>query len=130
MSEFLRLFATLREQMQAGLSRSDVLRALVWPMSILLTAMIALVAVKAPEWMLVLSAVLFVLFSILYGVSYSFCLLKDRDALRSEKYTLHKLAIEHGMYGDSGIGLLEPPKKPTPLNERGPSPETGSPADE
>jgi hypothetical protein len=37
-----------------------------------------------------------------------FCLLKDPDALRSERYVLHKMAIEHGIYGDSRIGLIEP----------------------
>lgn len=48
------------------------------------------------------------LFLLLYASSYIFFALTDPDALRSEKYKLQKMAIEQGLYGDSGIGLLEP----------------------
>jgi hypothetical protein len=44
----------------------------------------------------------------LYGTAYVFCLLKDRDALRSESYSLHKLAIEQGLLGDSTTGMFAP----------------------
>lgn len=40
----------------------------------------------------------------LYGFAYVYCLLYDRDALRSERYSLQKMAIEHGMIGDSKTG--------------------------
>jgi hypothetical protein len=35
-----------------------------------------------------------------------FCLVRDRDALRSEKYALNKMAIEHGLLGDSASGII------------------------
>lgn len=107
MTAFLQTVAALREQMQANLSRSDVLKALIWPMGILLTATLGSVAVKAPIWLTVIFTVLFVLVALLYGSAYLFCLLNDRDALRSERYSLHKLAIEAGVYGDSRVGLID-----------------------
>ena len=34
-------------------------------------------------------------------------MLTDKDALRSEKFTIQKLAIEKGLYGDSLTGTLD-----------------------
>jgi hypothetical protein len=33
-------------------------------------------------------------------------MINDPDALRSERYTLQKLAIEHHLIGDSATGIL------------------------
>ena len=107
MGEFLQVVASLREQMQANLSRSDVLKALIWPLGILMSAMLVAIATKAPAWVLIFFAVLLALKTLLYAGAYLFCLMVDRDALRSEKYSLDKLAIESGLYGDSKTGLLD-----------------------
>lgn len=107
MAEFGHILTALREQMQANLSRSDVLRALFWPMSALMTATLGLVVAKADFWLLLMFASLLVANIVLYGASFVFCLLKDRDALRSERYSIQKLAIEHGVYGDSRTGLID-----------------------
>jgi hypothetical protein len=116
MTDFLQIVQSLREQMHATLARSDVLRALIWPIGILMTATLGLTFAKAPDWLLIVFAVLVVLSILLYGAAYTFCLINDRDALRSEKYSLHKMAIEHGVYGDSRIGLIEPdPVLPNPV---------------
>ncbi len=45
--------------------------------------------------------------ALLYICSYAFCLFSNPDALRSEKYTLHKMAIEHGLYGDNVTGVID-----------------------
>jgi hypothetical protein len=58
--------------------------------------------------------------------AYFFLLIKDRDALRSEKYTLSKLALERSITGDNIAGFLEsrqagkpfPPSEPTVGDER------------
>ncbi len=104
---FLSLVSALREQMQATLSRSDVLRPIAWLVGILVTATVTLVLAKAPEWLLILSGLLLLASIVLYIVAYLFCLIKDRDALRSERYVLQKLAIEHRLLGDSVSGLFE-----------------------
>lgn len=42
----------------------------------------------------------------LYLFAYTYCLFKDRDALRTERYSIQKLAIEKGFVGDSLTGTL------------------------
>lgn len=125
MADFLRLFSALREQMHASLSRSDILRALIWPIGILMTGIVGLVGTGAPHWLLVLFSALFVGGMMLYGGAYLYCLINDRDSLRSETYTLHKMAIEHGIYGDSRTGLIEPGDPQLPRIPPPPEPETG-----
>jgi hypothetical protein len=107
MNGFMQMVSALREQMHATLSRSDVLRPLAWLIGILLTATVAALFAKPPEWLLIVMASLLVGAIVLYGIAYGFCLLKDRDALRSEKYSLHKMAMEHGLLGDSTTGMFE-----------------------
>ncbi|KRC79956.1 hypothetical protein ASE13_12975 [Sphingomonas sp. Root241] len=103
--------------MQAGLTRSDVLRSLMWPISALLLVLVTAITAKADNWIIVLISAPLAVFFTIYAASYVFCLFYDRDALRSEKYTLHKMAIEHGIYGDSAVGVIEPPKLAGPARQ-------------
>ncbi|WCJ61877.1 hypothetical protein [Agrobacterium tumefaciens] len=93
--------------MNTTISRSDVLKPLAWLITILISATIMLTYVKAPENLIYLSFGLAGVTTLLYFFAYVFCLLKDRDALRSEKYSLNKMAIEHGLLGDSNTGVFE-----------------------
>ena len=43
---------------------------------------------------------------LLFGFGYVFFMFKDSDALRSERYSLSKMAIEKGLIGDDIKGLL------------------------
>ena len=105
MADFLAMVATLREQMQAELTRTDALRPLIWPVGGLLLALTTAIAFKAPGWLLVTLAGAAGVMLLAYLCSYGFFAIKDPDALRSEKYILHKMAIEHGLIGNSQIGL-------------------------
>jgi hypothetical protein len=107
MADFLQLVTMLREQMNATLSRSDVLKPLAWLVGMLALGVVLMVVAKAPDW--VLQPIVWALMGsiILYICAYTFCLFVDRDALRSEKYSLNKMAIEHGLIGDSSAGLFE-----------------------
>ena len=107
MPDFIRFLATLREQMSAELTRSDVLRALIWPNSGLLVALIAAVTAKAPNWIQIMLAIMLCIFMTLYGGAYIYFAATDPDALRSEKYKLHKMAIEHGIIGDNMTGIID-----------------------
>jgi hypothetical protein len=107
MTDFLQLVSTLREQMNATLSRSDVLKPLAWLIGILATMTVFALFAKSPAWILVMFTIFLGLAIILYGGAYIFCLLKDRDALRSERYSLHKMAIEQGFLGDNVTGTFE-----------------------
>jgi hypothetical protein len=108
MTDFLQLISTLREQMHATLSRSDVLRPLAWLLAILIVLIFGLIYLNAPNWIILCAGIALFICVVLYAGSYIYCLLCDRDALRSERYSLDKLAIEHGIYGDSNIGLIDP----------------------
>jgi len=106
-TDFLQMIATLREQMHAELTRTDVLRPLIWPITGLLAALTGALATKAPVWLLIGLAGAAGLMLTVYVGGYIYFVIKDPDALRSEKYKLQKLALEHGLYGDSAIGLID-----------------------
>lgn len=93
--------------MKADLSRSDALRPLVLPLGLLATTFLGLVWAKAPQWALVVVGILFAMIVCVYAGIYIWFALNNADALRSERYSLHKIAIAKGLYGDSNIGLLD-----------------------
>lgn len=107
MPDFIQMIATLREQMHAELTRTDALRPLVWPIAGLLLALSGSVGFGAPSWAIVVEVVLIALLVTAYLGAYCYFAINDPDALRSEKYKLQKLAIEHGLFGDSLSGLRE-----------------------
>ena len=53
-------------------------------------------------------------------IVYIYCLINDRDSLRSEKFTIQKLAIEKGIMGDdvTGIAPLSNNRQPNECNSR------------
>jgi hypothetical protein len=125
--EFIKFLSELREHMSAELTRSDILRALIWPISGLALTLIGVVG-RAPEWIVTYTFWALAAFLTLYGLVYVVCFFIDRDALRSEKYKLHKMAIERGLYGDDRTGLVELPVTPPPGQEgvrRLPKPQDG-----
>lgn len=109
MADFSQIVTALREQMNATLSRSDVLKPLAWLVGLAGTALVGSVGAGASAGIVSLMSILFAICVALYGGSYIYCLIYDRDALRSERYTLQKMAIEHGLLGDNLTGLFKPP---------------------
>lgn len=87
-------------------SRSDVLKPLALFAGLFLTAMTVGAASGAATWMLVLLGTILAAGSILFGYSYVYCLHNDRDALRSESFNIDKMAIQHGVFGDSNAGII------------------------
>lgn len=63
--------------------------------------------VKAPQWVIMTFMIMCCVVVALYLAAYIYCLFTDRDALRSETYSIQKLAIEKGYIGDSVTGILE-----------------------
>ena len=110
MADFGTVISIMREQMQMTLSRSDVLRALVWPMSICVVSALGNTISHGPEWFSMIFVATFLACLAVYLFSYLFCLKNDRDALRSERYNAHKLSLEHGALGDSSLGMIDPPQ--------------------
>jgi hypothetical protein len=104
MADFLQFASILKEQMNAALSRSDILRPLTWLVGLFLFATIGLVASAAPQWMLIGAGSVLGATVLLYLGAYIYCLICNPDALRSERYSIQKMAIEHGLLGDSDAG--------------------------
>lgn len=104
MAEF---WASVARQIAGG-SRTDVLRALIWPNALLLGGLIWAGVQGAPTFILVLLSVLLVLFMLLYAGAYIVFGKQDPNLLRSERFNLEKMAIEHGLYGDDKTGLMQP----------------------
>jgi len=106
---FMELASLLRQATSHG-TRSTVLRPLGWLIGILSALLTAAIRFEAPTWMGASIVVFLGLSVCLYLGAYTYCLVKDREALRSEKYTIQKLAIEKGFIGDSitGVFPIEP----------------------
>lgn len=65
------------------------------------------IGIGAPPWPAVMFGVLTGVFVALYVVGYVYFGITQPDALRSESYTLRKMAIEKGLAGDNVSGLTQ-----------------------
>ena len=120
MSSFLQFVSSLREQMHATLTRTDILRPLIGLISLLLSTELIALYFKLPDSFCILVAVFLFLALALYLITYGGSALYRPDTLRSEKYSLQKMAIEHGVFGDSTGGIIEQPPS-NPMVVTGPS---------
>src|SRR4051812_13580102 len=81
-------FTGLLNQATAQGTRSTVLRPLGWLLGILVTAMLGCIELKAPSWISIVVLIFLSLAAILYMGAFVYCLCYDRDALRSETYSI------------------------------------------
>lgn len=88
-------------------TRSTALRPLVVVFISLIIATLAGAREKLTGWIVVSMGIAAALAFLALLVAYFYLLVKDRDCLRSEKYTLTKLAIEHGLLGDDVVGTFK-----------------------
>jgi hypothetical protein len=102
-------------------SKSSALAPLHWTIGLLVVAVCSLSKTGAPTWCVV-GAMIFLGVAVAVDL-FAFCylLFNDRDALRSERFSLQKLRIERGLIGDNRVGLLEesPQSKALTLIETG-----------
>jgi len=96
------------KQARIGQSRSSVVNPLQWTLVIVTVPILFLVMVpNAPSWLIAGFAIADAIVLILLIVAYVFFMLTDPAALRSEKYSLVKTAIDKKLLGDSLTGLIE-----------------------
>lgn len=95
----------LLEKSDASGSKSTILKPLTWLLSILVGGLLLLLSGNGPFWLSVFFSVLISVVILIYLFAYIYCLFKDRDALRSEKFSIQKMAIERGVYGDNLTGI-------------------------
>lgn len=106
MSETQILSSLLRHS-NTKASRSTVLKSLTWMVGICLAGLILAATSSINEWVVAVIAVILVLSFVLYAISYIFFMIKNPDALRSEKYNIQKMAVEKGIIGDNTNGVIK-----------------------
>ncbi|WP_460095891.1 hypothetical protein [Pseudomonas sp. S3_C01] len=94
------------EQATAKGARSTVLKPLYMMMAVCIAGVFASFHFAFPVWISYIFAFFIVLTMSLYLFSYVYCLYKQPDALRSETYSIQKLAIQRGFVGDDKTGLV------------------------
>ena len=93
-------------------SRSTALNPLAWCLGILLSALVLAAYAGLPGWILVAFAISAIVLVAAFLTAYFFLLFVDRDALRSERFTLSKMAMERSVTGDSLKGFLPGTESP------------------
>jgi hypothetical protein len=111
----IELIRSLLQQATAQGSRSTALNPLGWALAIILSALLGSAFDHPPTWLTPVLAVCVGTVVVAYLAAYFFLLVKDRDALRSERFQLSKMAIERSIVGDNIAGFLAPEKEPLPL---------------
>ncbi len=94
--------ASLQEALSKG-TKSTVLKPLGWLIVLCIVASIGTFG-SAPNWVGIMFSIFGGLTIICYLIAYGYFAFKDPDALRSETYSIQKLAIEKGFVGDSITG--------------------------
>jgi hypothetical protein len=107
----IELIRSFLQQASSQGSRSTALNPLGWALAIVLTALLGASVAHLPPWILSFLVVFASVLIAAYLVAYFFLLVKDRDALRSERFHLSKMAIERSITGDNLAGFLEPEKQ-------------------
>lgn len=115
---------SLFQRADIGQSRSAITNPLQWAIAILIAGIVLLWRAGAPTWILAVPVIFLGLFLVLFIGAYVYFAVKDPVALRSEHFALSKIAIEHGLMGDSISGLIDeskvlPPEKNLLLGKRG-----------
>ena len=97
-------------------SRSTVLHSLGWLLGICSASSISAFSLKAPSWLGTIFGIGAAISIALYLIAFVYYGLTDPDLLRSEKYYLHKMAIQRGFFGDDLTGFHRLPEKPLSLS--------------
>lgn len=88
-------------------NKSTVLLPLRWFVGISISATIITAGISAPIWLIIIFSILSSLSALLFIFAYVYCLLNNPDSLRSEKYTIQKMAIQKGFWGDDIAGAVK-----------------------
>jgi hypothetical protein len=92
---------------EIGQSRSSITNPLQWTMVILIAAILLLFKIGLPSWVIDTFVMCLLAVVLLFAYTYLHFMHKNPDVLRSEQYHLSKMAIEHGLLGDSIQGLIK-----------------------
>ena len=100
------LFRSILQQATSHGARSTALNPLAWALAIVLSSLAFISRVTAlPAWVLILLGSCAGVLVVAFLIAYFILLFKDPDALRSERFTLSKMALEKSVTGDSLVGF-------------------------
>ena len=103
----------LLAQISSKGSKSTILKPLAWMLGICVTSTLTSAKLGLSSWISILFSIFASIAMFLYLVAYLYCLVKDRDALRSETYSIQKMVVERGFVGDDINGSLPVERTPT-----------------
>jgi uncharacterized membrane protein YdbT with pleckstrin-like domain len=101
------MFQSFLSEATAKGAKSTALHSLQWMLGILLSALPMTIWAGGPSWILIGIGSSALVILVLFVFAYLYFLFKQPDALRSEQFTLSKLAIEKGLVGDSNTGFVQ-----------------------
>lgn len=99
----LPLTSLFHKAMESG-SKSTVLKPLAWFIAICASSSISASYFSSPDWLCGTFGVLCIIGMLMYLVAYIYFAITDKDSLRSEKYSIQKMAIQKGFFGDDVVG--------------------------
>jgi hypothetical protein len=101
------LFRSLFEQASAQGSRTTAVAPIGWALATVLAALTGTSFTNVNPWIPVVLAIFASLLLILYVGAYIYFMLKSPDSLRSERFTLSKMALEKSVKGDNLGGFVD-----------------------
>jgi hypothetical protein len=101
------LYSFLQRATTTG-ARSTVLTDLRWFLGLVISGLLIAWHIQSPSWLLALFGVVLGLAVLIYFCAFIYFGITNPDALRSERFSLSKLAIERSITGDSVKGFLDP----------------------
>lgn len=113
MNEFFQIFS----HAEGKATKSTVITPLTYVMAVILASLAASMKYHAPTWVLISTVVMAICILLIFFITYFYCLFKNPDLLRSEKYVISKMALEKTSKGDSNIGLITSTDDPMILIE-------------
>src|SRR5206468_1041570 len=105
------LYSIFTQAFASG-SKSTTLRPLGWLIALTVSGVILASRYGTPPWFVTTLGIGSVIAIGLYLIAYIYFAIKKPDYLRTERYSIQKMAIEHGLVGDSTTGFfrVEGPK--------------------
>lgn len=100
------IFRQILQQHAGSVKRSTALQPLLYFAAIVGALLIGASQTDAPEWVMHSLVGLLAGVAVVGGYGFLYFMKRNPDALRSEKFTLTKLAIERGLIGDKTIGNI------------------------
>lgn len=115
----IEIIRQLFQQSDASGAKSTILKPITWFISLLVAGLMCALYFKANNLIIVFFIILISFACAIFFFAFIFCLFKNPDALRSETYSIQKMAIEKGIFGDtnSGTFLIEQEKDMNKIDE-------------